>query len=232
MSEPTKKELDAFVRDVRSALKTAAVPEDAEPMRAYMKSEMPYWGVKKAARASATKPILAKLRKADVDDVVAYATALFHRAEKREERYVAQDLLRTHRKKLRARHLDVLEALVVAGPWWDHVDEIAAHLVGAVLQVEPDATRPRLLAWSTSDDLWLRRTAILAQLGFGAAVDRPLFEACMAPSLERKEFWLRKAIGWALRQLSRSDPAWVRAYVEAHPELSPLSKKEALRLLA
>ncbi|MCB9615252.1 MAG: DNA alkylation repair protein [Sandaracinus sp.] len=118
------------------------------------------------------------------------------------------------------------------GPWWDHVDEIAAHLVGAVLQVEPEATRPRLLAWSTSDDLWLRRTAILAQLGFGAAVDRPLFEACMAPSLERKEFWLRKAIGWALRQLSRSDPAWVRAYVEAHPELSPLSKKEALRLLA
>ncbi|MCU0672485.1 MAG: DNA alkylation repair protein [Myxococcota bacterium] len=227
----TSRSIHAFVHEVRAALAAAAVPEDAEPMRAYMKSAMPFFGVKKPARVAATKPILAALRTADVDDVVAHATALFHAAERREERYVAQDLLRSHRKKLRARHLDALEALVVAGAWWDHVDEIAAHLVGAVLRVEPEPTSARLRAWSTSDDLWLRRTAILAQLAFGAAVDVPLLEACLAPSLQRPEFWLRKAIGWALRQVSRADPGWVRTYVASHPELSPLSKKEALRLL-
>ncbi|MCB9622404.1 MAG: DNA alkylation repair protein, partial [Sandaracinus sp.] len=172
----TKTETDAFVRAVREALQRVAVPEDAEPMRAYMKSEMPFWGVKKTPRLSATKPVLASLRRAEVEVAVAHATALFHGAEKREERYVAQDLLRVHRRNLGVRHLDALESMVVEGAWWDHVDEIAAHLVGAVLRVEPEATRPRLLAWATSDDLWLRRTAILAQLGFGAAVDRELFE--------------------------------------------------------
>lgn len=79
------------------------------------------------------------------------------------------------------------EDLVVGGARWDHVDEIAAHLVGAVLRVEPEPTSARLRAWSTSDDLWLRRTALLAQLGFGAAVDRALLEACFAPPLERPE---------------------------------------------
>jgi len=220
---------DAFVAEVRTALARAAVPADAEPMRAYMKSALPFFGVKKPARKTALAPRIAATKGAAIDDVVSLARTLFVGATHREERYAATDLLRAHRRHLRARHLDALDELVRVGAWWDHVDEIAAHLVGAILRAEPEKTRERLLAWATHDDLWLRRTAILAQLTFRDGVDRELLAACIAPSTRRPELWLRKAIGWALRNLSRHDPAWVRSYVEQHPELSALSRKEALR---
>jgi 3-methyladenine DNA glycosylase AlkD len=77
--------------------------------------------------------------------------------------------------------------------------------------------------------MWLRRTAILAQVRFRDETDLTLLEDCIAPSIARKEFWLRKAIGWALRSYAYTDMAWVKRYVAAHPELSGLSKREALK---
>ena len=90
-----------------------------------------------------------------------------------------------------------------------------------------------MLAWAGDGDMWKRRSAILCQLGAKAETDLALLEAAIAPSLGSKEFFLRKAIGWALRQYARTDPAWVAAYVAAHDaELSPLSKREALKHIA
>jgi 3-methyladenine DNA glycosylase AlkD len=122
------------------------------------------------------------------------------------------------------------EEMIVTGAWWDYVDAIAAQRVGPILRAHPASLQRRMLAWSRSRDLWKRRTAILCQLGSGEHTDLPLLFACLEPSLGSPEFFLRKAIGWALRQYARTDPAQVRRYVAAHRDrLSALSCREALK---
>ena len=112
----------------------------------------------------------------------------------------------------------------------DHVDDLATHHVGRLLRAYPTEIKPRMLNWSRSDDLWPRRAAIICQVGAKDAIDLELLYACIEPALDAKEFFLRKGIGWALRQYARIDPAEVARYVKAHAsELSPLSQREALK---
>ncbi len=223
-----------FVSEVRAALRDAAVPEDAAPMQAYMKSEMPFLGVKKTLRTQALRPLFAALPVLPWEDVRDTTLELWRKAAFREERYAALAFVRRppHPKKYFVRAaLPMFEEMIVSGAWWDYVDEIAAHCVGAILRRDPTIAK-EMRRWSTCDDLWKRRTSILCQLRFKEATDRKLLEACMAPSIDSKEFFLRKAIGWALRDLSRFHPDWVVAYVKKHESrLSGLSRLEALRNL-
>lgn len=125
------------------------------------------------------------------------------------------------------------EELIVTGAWWDFVDELAEHRIGPLLAAYPVPMRKTMLAWSRSPDMWKRRTSIICQMFFREATDLNLLFACMEPSLSSKEFFLRKAIGWALRQVAKHDPKAVRRYVKEHAaQLSPLSQKEALKHLS
>ena len=122
--------------------------------------------------------------------------------------------------------------MIVTGAWWDYVDVIAGKRIGALLAHYPAEMRSLLRTWSRSPDMWKRRTAILAQLGFKEATDLHLLYACIEPNLADREFFIRKAIGWALRQYAWTDPKEVRRYVRAHRNrLSGLSAREALRNL-
>ena len=112
----------------------------------------------------------------------------------------------------------------------DVVDALASHRVGALLRSYPKPIRKYMLEWSRSDDMWKRRTSIICQLGFKQDTDLPLLYACIEPSLDSTEFFLRKAIGWALRQYAWTDPQEICRYVQTHDDrLSPLSKREALK---
>jgi 3-methyladenine DNA glycosylase AlkD len=120
--------------------------------------------------------------------------------------------------------------LIVTGAWWDYVDTIASHQIGGLLQRHPTPMKKTQNTWAHGKDMWLRRSAIIAQLGFGPDIDRKLLYDCIEPSIDRPEFFLRKAIGWALRQHARTDAAEVLRYVKANrTRLSPLSKREALK---
>lgn len=122
--------------------------------------------------------------------------------------------------------------MIVSGGWWDTVDEIAIHCVGPIFRLHPARTRTVLRAWATGASLWKRRSAIICQVGSKGQTDAILLEACISESLASREFFLRKAIGWALREFGKSDPDWVRRFVSTHgDELSPLSRREALRHL-
>jgi 3-methyladenine DNA glycosylase AlkD len=122
------------------------------------------------------------------------------------------------------------EEMIVSGAWWDYVDVLASHRVGELLRRFPEQLTPIMLTWSQSDDLWKRRTSIICQLRFKQETDLDLLYACIEPSLSSREFFLRKAIGWALRQHAWTDPAEVLRYVATHEaQLSPLSKREALK---
>ena len=136
----------------------------------------------------------------------------------REERYCAIELTGVRRfdrfQDMAA--LPMYEEMIVTGAWWDLVDGIAGHRLGTLLRRFPREMRKEMLAWSRSDDLWKRRSAILCQLTFKKDTDLDLLYATIEPALASKEFFLRKAIGWALRQYAWTDPKEVRRYVREH----------------
>ena len=221
-------------RAIRSALQALAEPERAPAMRAYMKSEMPYLGVSAARVKTACREVFASYAFESAERWRTDVLALWRGAKHREERYAAI-ALSGQRKAALFQTLDALpmyEEMIVTGAWWDYVDELAEHRIGPLLAAYPRPMRKAMLSWSRSPDLWKRRTSIICQMFFREATDLKLLFACIEPSLPSKEFFLRKAIGWALRQLAKHDPRTVRRYVEEHQaELSPLSQREALKHL-
>ena len=195
-------------------------------MRAYMKSAMPYRGVPSPMLREACRVVFPVHSLESFDDWRDTVLALWCDARFREERYAA--LLLTGERRYRDyQTLDALplyEELIVTGAWWDYVDPIASARIGALLKRYPARMQKTMRAWSRSTDMWKRRTAILCQLKFKADTDLALLYDCIEPNLGDKEFFIRKAIGWALRQYAWIDPREVRRYVARNrTRLSALS---------
>jgi len=220
-----------LIAAVRAGLRTAAEPERAPMMQAYMKSSMPYLGVRVPAVRALVRAEAKRRPPSDRATLEATIRTLWREAAVREERYAATALAGAPAvRPLRAPELiDLYRELIVEGAWWDHVDELS-HRVGELLAAYPDRIRPVLLGWAVEPDRWLRRVAIIGQLGFRERTDRDLLTAAIEPNADDPDFFLRKAIGWALREYARTDAAWVRRFVETH-RLSPLSVREATKHL-
>jgi 3-methyladenine DNA glycosylase AlkD len=215
-------------------LQNAGDPEVAVAQQAYMKSAMPYYGVTAPRLKQALRPVLATYAPADRATWEATVRGLWDGATHREERYAALALAR-HRAARAWQDPEVLglyKHLVVTGAWWDLVDEVASHLVGGVLAGRRREVTPVVRAWARDEDLWVRRTAVLSQVRHKSDTDTELLHDAIDANLDDRSFWLRKAIGWALRDYSRTDPAWVRAEVELLGDrMSGLSRREATRHL-
>ena len=223
-----------LVDAVRAALRTAADPSRAPAMQAYMKSEMPFLGVAKPERTAVLRPVWAAHPPRDRASWEATVRALYDEATHREERYAALALLtvRASRPWHDVGLVPLLEHLVVSGAWWDLVDEIAGRTVAPLHRALPEAMAPVIRLWAVHDDLWLRRTAVLSQLGSKLDTDRELLAEVIDANADSREFFLRKAIGWALRDLAHRDPEWVRAFLDSRGDrLSPLSRREAAKHL-
>ena len=222
------------IRDaIRAALRAAADPERAPQQQAYMKSAMPFLGV----AVPQCRRIAASAFKAHpLPDPDAWEVAIFRLwrgAVFREERYAAVELLTLPRcsRWLEPRRVPLIEELVITGAWWDYVDAIAGRAMGTMLAAHPRPTKTLLREWARSRNVWKRRTAILAQLRSKEATDRKLLTDVIEPSIGEREFFLRKGIGWALREFSKTDPDWVIEFIATHGGLSGLSRREALKHL-
>jgi 3-methyladenine DNA glycosylase AlkD len=210
-------------------------PEQADPNRAaanraYMRDQFAYLGFARPAQRQLSRAVLAgsaKPTEADLVDLVLGCWAL----EEREYQYFAVDLLRRHVGVCGPGFLRTARTLITTRPWWDTVDELAVRVVGPLVVRFPSLVKT-MDAWVTDPDMWLVRTAILHQNGDKAATDPDrLFAYCAAQAAHR-DFFVRKAIGWALREYARTDPVAVRDFVEAHrTSLSGLSIREALKHL-
>ena len=199
-----------------------------------MKSAMPYLGITTPELRAASRRVFTSAPIDERERWEATVLSLFRGATYREERYAAIELLRfaPYARWVDTKLLRVLEELIVTGAWWDFVDTIAINLVGALLEGHPKTMATMLRRWAHDANIWKRRSAILAQLKFKAATDEKLLVDCIEPSLGETEFFLRKSIGWALREYSKTNPAFVIDYVDAKSgELSNLSKREALKVL-
>jgi 3-methyladenine DNA glycosylase AlkD len=219
------------------ALARRADADRAGPMARYMRDQFPFLGVMAPAQRDAWREVAADLpRPLPEPLVVEAAQALWGRPE-REHQYLACTLVNRH-TTVPARApgatpamLDTVEGLLTTKPWWDTVDSLATHAVGALVARHREL-RPRMDAWLAGGDRWLVRSALLHMNGWKAATDADwLFAACLARA-DHPDFFVRKAIGWALREHSKVDERAVVAFVAAHEgELSPLSRREALMWL-
>jgi 3-methyladenine DNA glycosylase AlkD len=223
---------------VRFRLAAAGDLERATSQQAYMRSALPFHGVAVPHVRAVVRAELAAHPCADRAAWSAVALDLWDGATHREEWYAALAVLRRPRDRAwwDPDLLPLLRHLVETGAWWDVVDEVAAHLVGAVLAGHRDAVSPVLLAWASDDHLWIRRAALLAQLRHAADTDTRLLadvlDLNLAGSPHGDDVFVRKAVGWALRQHARTDGRWVLEYVRSrHAGLSAMSRREALKHL-
>lgn len=239
MTAPSALE-DGFVVAVRAALAGAGDPVRAVSQQAYMKSALPYRGITSGELGALLRPLLAdpSLAPATRADWEAGVRELWDHAAHREERYAAHALT-GHRAARAWQDPDALRLyrhLVETGAWWDHVDALAADRIGPILLSHREIVTPIVLSYAVDGHLWVRRSAILAQLKHRGATDVGLLtdvlDANLEGSLHGREFFVRKAVGWALRQHARVDADWVRAYVASRGErMSGLSRREALKHL-
>jgi 3-methyladenine DNA glycosylase AlkD len=221
----------ALATAMRAALAAAADPERAPRMQAYMKSEMPYRGISAPDMRAICKRVFAEYPLSSCDEWRSAVLELWRDARFREERYAAIELV-AHRPHRDCRMPDVLpmyEEMIVDGAWWDHVDAMAHH-VGNLLRTHPAQMRPVMRGWSTDKDLWKRRVSIICQVSFKKDTDLDLLYSNIEPNLADRNFFIRKAIGWALRSYAWTDPKEVERYVKANEaRLSGLSRREALK---
>ena len=225
----------AEVRDaVIERLRRVADPVRAPQQQAYMKSKMPYLGVTVPQCRRIAGSVFRALPLPNAETWESAILALWREAAHREERYAAIELLNFPRYSgwIAPERVPAMEELIVTGAWWDYVDAIAGRALGVLLAAHPRPAGALLRAWAMSDNVWKRRSAILAQLRRKRATDTQLLTDVIEPSIGEQEFFLRKGIGWALREYSKTDPEWVVAFLDAHPDLSRLSRREALKHLA
>ncbi|MBU2665839.1 DNA alkylation repair protein [Actinoplanes bogorensis] len=211
-------------------LRPEADTERAAAMAAYMKNHFPFLGLPAPALQKLQKAALTGLPRPGEDDLAAIATALWARDE-REYQYVACSYLLRHVEVPGPGFIEVVRELVTTKSWWDTIDPLATRFTGGLVR------RHRSLVevmdeWSRDDDMWLVRVAILHQLHYGADTDEERLFAYCAAQAGHRDFFVRKAIGWALRHYARTAPGEVLSFVEAHrSSLSGLSVREATKHL-
>ncbi|MBM5605379.1 DNA alkylation repair protein [Listeria seeligeri] len=211
--------------DIQTLFRANSSHVDAKPMEAYMKNQFTFLGI----RAGERKKLLARFLKEQGEpvDLLGLVKILFQE-EEREFQYVAIDLLSRYGKKQPSEAISVYEELVVQKSWWDTVDGLAGTVISNHFAMYPELIPSYNAKWIDGDNIWLARTAILFQLKYKEKTDAELLFSNCEKWLDSKEFFIQKAIGWALRQYAKESPEEVRRFVKSH-SLAPLSKREALK---
>ena len=226
-----------LVDAIRAGLRAFAEPQQALAAQAYMKSALPFHGVATPKRRELQAAAVQAWPCADTAKLAATMAVLWREATHREERYIAAELacVGRHRALSNLSLLPLYEEMISSGAWWDYCDTISGHALLPLLQRHPEVMKPRLRRWARGRDLWLRRAAITGQRSLkGSDFDARLLYATILPSIGdsplAREFFLRKGIGWALRERAYQAPSEVRAFcTEYAASLSPLTVREALR---
>lgn len=227
---------DVLITALHDAFAAQADPARASDQQRYMKSSMPFHGLTAPQVRLAVRDAVAAHPLPDRTAWLAAVARLWDGATHREQWYAALGVLRHRRYRAWASVADdeligLLRHLVTTGAWWDVVDD-ASHVAGDLLRTDRATMTAVLRGWSREPNVWLRRVSIIAQLGHRGDTDLALLTHAIEGSLDDQDFFARKAIGWALREYSKTEAAWVRDFVAAQASrLSPLSRREALKWL-
>lgn len=221
--------ISPYTKQVIKAFEFHADPIVAEPMKKYMKNKFDFFGIKATLRKDISKQFFNKSNLPDAEDIAQIVHELWDQPQ-RELQYFAIELLQKYAKKSTSDWIVLYDQLIVKKSWWDSVDGLAAWNVGAHFRRFPEQIPYYTFRWMVSENMWLERTSLIFQLKYKEQTDFELLKSYIIPLSSSKEFFIQKAIGWALRQYSRTNPQAVENFVAEHP-LSKLSYREALRLI-
>ncbi|MFY7730539.1 MAG: DNA alkylation repair protein [Flavobacterium sp.] len=218
----------SFSTQLISSFTANANVENAKPMVAYMKDNFEFLGIKARDRKELFKQAL-QLNKTEVkEDFRSIAKALYDMPE-REYQYCAVDMLVKHwPKHFVQQDIELIEYFIVTKSWWDSVDPLAKYILGGYLKQFPDETDQVVQRFAKSENMWMNRSAILFQLGYKKETDAALLFSLCDNFSYSKEFFIQKAIGWALREYAKTNAGTVREFVNT-ANLKPLSVREALK---
>jgi 3-methyladenine DNA glycosylase AlkD len=218
---------EAYAKQIERLLRSHANEDIAGPMIAYMRNQFPFLGIKMPERVALTKQFMKEYGVPTGEELNRAVRELWVLPE-REFQYTALALLNRRTKEAAPSQVELLEYIITTGSWWDTVDYIASRLVGSLFTRYPELIAVYAQKWIHSDDLWLRRTAILFQLTYKERTDTELLYSSIRICADEQDFFIRKAIGWALREYSKTDADAVKRFA-AETRLSPLSMREALK---
>jgi len=218
-----------FIKILEIEFKKNANPEIAIGQKAYMKNNFDFYGIKTPDRRKIQKPFLVKKYLPPKKDLEKIVKTLWKKPE-REYQYFSQELTEKYSKQFDKIDIKLFEFMIINKSWWDTIDFIAPKLVGEYFKLYPEQRNNHIEKWIVSGNIWLQRTAILFQLNYKVDLDKDFLAYIIHSLLGSKEFFINKAIGWILRQYSKTNPAWVIDFANK-TDLNALSKKEALRII-
>lgn len=218
-----------FVEALRLEFEAHADPDIAKQQKAYLRNQFLFYGIKTPVRREIQKPFLIKKFLPPKENLKNLVRTMWKKPQ-REYHYFTQELVQKYTKQFEEKDILLLEYMITHNSWWDTVDLIATKLVKAYFKKFPDQRDPHIEKWLSSKNIWLQRTCIIFQLLEKDKTDLKLLEHVINSLLGSKEFFINKAIGWILRDYSRTDADWVIDFVE-RTSLEPLSKREALKLI-
>lgn len=208
----------------------AGNPEDARAMQAYMKTDQPFYGVKTPERKAIFKQAREHTKVTTFTEYSRLVLWLWS-GENREEQYLAMDAAEYYTVFRTKEAFTIYEEMLLGAGHWDTVDKIASNLIGPLVMAHRELEQ-KLLEWRESDNMWLRRASLLVHLKHKAQTNIPLLEETILMLAHEDEFFIQKAIGWVLREYSKTDPDYVSAFVARYRDvLSPLSRREALKVI-
>ncbi len=218
----------ALIQETKECLEQERNKEKAMQMAAYMKNLFPFYGVPAPQRKEITK-LLRKKYTIDKKDFFAFAKACFA-CKEREMHYVFFDTIEKYKKTFDADMLAIAEYTITTNSWWDSVDATQGLLLRNTFIKNPSLLDSYTKKWMQSDTMWLRRVSITAQLGFREKTNTDILTRSIEANLQETEFFITKAIGWALREYAKTNPTWVLLFIQTHT-LKPLSIREAMKHL-
>ena len=221
--------INTYLLPLKKAFEKNADPEYSFGMKKYMRNKFDYYGIKSELRKKLSKNFLKTYGLPDKDSFVKIIKDLWNLPQ-REYQYFALELLEKMRKKIKKEHIEVIEYLIIEKSWWDSVDGLAANVVGKFFSKYPELINDYTEKWMTSGNIWLQRTCLLFQLKYKNNTDLDLLFKFINRLSGSKEFFIQKAIGWVLREYSKTNPKIVIDFVENNT-LANLSKREALKVI-
>ena len=218
-----------YITDLNEAFSAKSNSEIAQKQAAYMRDQFAFFGVMSKTRKEIGNPFLSKELRPAKTELNAIIHELWN-APQRELQYFGQELCAKYFNQTEAHDIEVYEFMITSKSWWDTVDFIASHLVGQYFKIYPEKIPGFMDKWLASENIWLQRTCLIFQLKYKKQTDHDLLETLIQSLNGTDEFFINKAIGWALREYSKINPEWVGHFIYEN-ELSKLSEREGLRLI-
>ncbi|MEM9090797.1 MAG: DNA alkylation repair protein [Cyanobacteria bacterium P01_F01_bin.53] len=220
-------DMEQYLQALQALFSQHADPVKAVPMKKYMRNQFEFLGIKSPEHTRLFKQFVAEHGLPTVAQLEPLILTLWQWPE-REYQYLALSFLRRLRSQLAPAIAPTIETLIVEKSWWDTIDSLASHTVGDLYTRYPQEMAVYITRWRSHSNFWLRRTTLLFQLGYKSKTDEALLFSLVRENLGSKEFFINKAIGWALREYSKTAPTAVQQFVET-TELASLSRREALK---